>query len=81
MEREGAIALLKEILAEQAVIPLWVDLKQISSSLFQLNIKPLCVNLNSLKRIVEKHGFAFKEVNGRLVIYSAENESTIAVNI
>ena len=81
MEREGAIALLKEILAEQAVIPIWVDLEQISSDLYELHIKPSFADLDSLKRIVEKHNFAFKEANGRLVIYSAENESTIAVNI
>ena len=80
MERERAIALLKEILAEEAVIPLWVDLKQVSSDSYKLDIKPLCVNLDSLKEIVEKHNFAFKQVNGRLVIYNIEDESAIAIN-
>ena len=80
MERERAIALLKEILAEQAVTPLWVDLEQEKSDLFKLNIKPLGVNHDSLKRIVEKHNFAFKEANGRLVIHSAENKSAITIN-
>jgi hypothetical protein len=80
MEREGAIALLKEILAEQAVVPIWVDLEQISSDWYELDIKPLCVNLDSLKRIVEKHNFAFKEAEGRLVIYEEQNESAIAIN-
>jgi hypothetical protein len=79
MERERAIALLKEILAEQAVTPNWVDLEQESNSC-KLNIKPLCVDLSSLKRIVEKHNFALKDVNGRLVIYNAKNESAITIN-
>jgi hypothetical protein len=79
MERERAIALLKEILAEQAVTPIWIDLEQ-ESDLYELNIKPLCVNLDLLKRIVEKHHFAIKDVNGRLVIYSAEKESAITIN-
>ena len=80
MKREGAIALLKEILAEQAVVPMWVDLEQTSSDLYQLDIKPLCVNLDSLKRIVEKHNFAFKQNEGRLVIYREQNKSAIAIN-
>ena len=80
MERERAIALLKEILAEQAVTPLWVDLEQEKSDFYKLNIKPLCVNLNSLKQIVEKHNFAFKDTEGRLVIYREQKESSIAIN-
>ena len=79
MERERAIALLREILAEQAVTPIWVDLEQEKSDLFKLNIKPLGVNIDSLKRIVEKHNFALKEAEKRLVIYR-EQESSIAIN-
>ena len=80
MERERAIALLKEILAEQAVTPLWVDLEQEKSDFYKLNIKPLGVNLDSLKQIVEKHNFAIKDTQRRLVIYKEHNESAIAVN-
>ena len=80
MERQRAIALLKEILAEQAVTPIWVDLEQEKSDLFKLNIKPLGVNIDSLKRIVEKHNFAIKDAQGRLVIYKEHSESAIAVN-
>ena len=79
MEREGAIALLKEILAEQAVVPIWVDLEQEESDLYKLHIKPSFVDLDSLKRIVEKHNFALKEAEKRLVIYR-EQESAIAIN-
>jgi hypothetical protein len=80
MEREDAIALLKEILAEQAVTPIWVDLEQNESDLYELKIKPLFVDLDALKRIVEKHDFEFKQTEGRLVIYKEQNESAIAVN-
>ena len=80
MERERAIALLREILAEQAVTPIWVDVEQEKSDLFKLNIKHLGVNLDSLKQIVEKHNFAFKDTEGRLVIYREQKESAIAIN-
>ena len=80
MERQRAIALLREILAEQAVTPIWVDLEQEKSDLFKLNIKHLGVNLDSLKQIVEKHNFAFKDTEGRLVIYREQKESAIAIN-
>ena len=80
MERERAIALLKEILVEQAVIPVWVDLEREESDLYALRIKPLSVDLQSLKRIVEKNNFSFREDEKRLVIYRKQNESPIAVN-
>ena len=68
MERREAIALLNEMLAEHAVIPTWVDLEKEGPDLYKLQIKPLYVDLNSLKRIVEKHNFELKEAEGRLVI-------------
>ena len=73
MKRERAIALLKEILVEQAVTPIWVDLEREESALYELHIRPLSFEPESLKLIVEKHNSAFKDVNGRLVIYSADN--------
>jgi hypothetical protein len=72
LERGVAIALLKEIFAERAMIPIWVDLVRKESELYELRIKPLCVDSDSLKRILDKYNFACKEVNGRLVIYSAK---------
>jgi hypothetical protein len=80
LEREAAIALLKEIIAEQAAIPIWVDLEQAKSDLYELHIKPLCVDPDSLKRIVEKHNLTFKEAKGFLVICNEHNKLPIAVN-
>ncbi len=69
MNREEAIAILKEIAANRVVAPNWVSLINSESDSYELHIKPGIINSASLKLIVEKRDFELKEVNGLFVIY------------
>jgi hypothetical protein len=75
VNRGEAIAILKEIAANQAVAPNWVSLANRESDSYELHIKPETINSASLKLIVEKHDLTLKEVNGLFVIYKEHNGS------
>ncbi len=68
MKRKEAIALLKEITSDKAVIPVWVSLENAGSMGHDLHIKPQNVDSASLKMIVEEHNLELKEVDGFWVI-------------
>ena len=68
MERAEAIAVLKEIAADQTLIPEQISLVNGNDG-YELHIKSNFVNQASLSRIVEKHGLALKEVSGLLIVH------------
>ena len=69
MERGEAIAILKEIAADQAVTPTWVSLVNGKSGFYELHIKPESIDLASLELIVGRHDLALKRVDGLLIVY------------
>jgi hypothetical protein len=69
MRRAEAIALLKEITSDGAVVPNWVSLVNTESGKCELHIDSQTVNPASLKPIVEKHDLETKETGGLLVFY------------
>jgi hypothetical protein len=68
LDRGEAIALLREIAANQVATPNWVSLVNGKADSYELQIKPESVDLACLKLIVEKHNLAWKEANGLFII-------------
>jgi len=69
MKRVEAIALLREIASDRAIIPTWVSLEHAKSDGYELRIKPESSDSTSLKPIVKERNLALKEVNGFWIIY------------
>jgi len=68
VNRKEAIALLKEISANQAVTPTWISLVGAESGWSEIHIKPEGIDLDCLKLIVKKHNLVLKEAKGLLVV-------------
>ncbi len=68
MKRLEAIALLREITSNRAVIPVWASLENAGSGGYELHIKPQDGDPTSLRFIVEEHNLEFKEFDGFWVI-------------
>jgi len=69
MKREEAIALLREITSENAIIPNWVSLVNAKSGKYELHVEPEDIHLASLKPIIERHNLQMKKVSRLLVFY------------
>ena len=74
VKREQAIAILREIVANQVLQLNWVSLVDGMGG-YEVHIKPEIEDSASLNSIVEKHKLAIKEVNGVLIIYKEHDGS------
>jgi hypothetical protein len=73
LKREQAIAILKEIVANQVLKFNWVSLVNGKTGGYELHIKPEIEGSTRLKPIAEEHNLSLKEVNGVLIIYREHN--------
>ncbi len=69
MKREKAIAILKEIVANQVLSLYWVSLVNLESDEYELHLKSESCDPACLEPIVEKHNLVLKEANGVLVVH------------
>jgi hypothetical protein len=74
MEREEAIAFLRDLVTNRLFNLNWVTLVSGVAG-YQLHIKPETADLTLLKPAVEKHSLSFKQVDGVLIIYKEHNGS------
>jgi hypothetical protein len=69
VKREEAIALLKELAANQVLQPFWISMLREESGEFELHIKPETYDSAGLKLIAEKHNLTLKEDKGHLIVH------------
>ena len=70
MKRIEAIALLREITSENALIPNWVSLVKTKHGSYELHVDSKSVDPASLKTIVQKHNnLETEEIDSLLVFY------------
>jgi hypothetical protein len=74
VNREEAIALLKEIAESRHFTIKWISLVNGKAG-YEIHIKPEQGNPASLKPILEKHSLLLKEAKGILVIYREHENS------
>jgi hypothetical protein len=67
VNREEAIALLKEIAANKIATISWISLNSVADG-YEIILKGE-VHKQSLRQIVQKHNLSLKEANGLFVIY------------
>jgi len=75
VNRDQAIALLKEIAENKHFFVEWISLVNGKSGC-EIHIKPERGNPAILKPILEKHGLKLKEVDQTLVIYREHNRKS-----